>query len=434
MIDVTGALLGFLLMLGLMFIGLHVATALFLVSMVGSLVYLGLPTLLTFGENTWGVLNDFIMTAVPLFILLGEILLRSGVTERMYTSLSDWLGQMSGGLLHTNIGASAMFAAVSGSSVATAATIGTVALPAFRQRHYNERLVLGSIASGATLGILIPPSINMIIYGAITNTSIGRLFSAGILPGLLLAALFMVVIAIMCKIRPEWAGTGEEKVPLGLRLRRTVALLPPVFIFVIVMGSIYFGWATPTEAAALGVVASLVLAVGNGKLSFAMLHSAFEATIRTTSMILLIIVAAFYMNFIISILGIPQTMANFVAATGATPLMTMVLLTIFYLILGCFLETLSMMIATVPVVVPVIVALGMDPVWFGIYLVLMMEMALITPPMGMNLYVVQGVRGGGPLRDVILGTLPFLGVMILFVGFLIAVPEFVLWLPGKMFD
>ncbi len=200
------------------------------------------------------------------------------------------------------------------------------------------------------------------------------------------------------------------------------------------MGSIYFGWATPTEAAALGVVASLVLAAGNGKLSFAMLHSAFEATIRTTSMILLIIVAAFYMNFIISILGIPQTMANFVAATGATPLMTMVLLTFFYLILGCFLETLSMMIATVPVVVPVIVALGMDPVWFGIYLVLMMEMALITPPMGMNLYVVQGVRGGGPLRDVILGTLPFLGVMILFVGFLVAVPEFVLWLPGKMFD
>ena len=433
MIDVTGAALGFLLMLGLMFIGLHVATALFLVSALGCIIYLGVPTLLTFGANTWSVLNDFILTAIPLFILLGEILLRAGITERMYNALSDWLSRLPGGLLHTNIGASALFAAVSGSSVATAATIGTVALPAFRARRYNERLVLGSIAAGATLGILIPPSINLIIYGAITNTSIGRLFAAGILPGISLAALFMLTIAVLCIFRPEWAGINEERAPVAEQLRRLLDLLPPFFIFVVVMGSIYLGWATPTEAAALGVVAALVLALFNGRLSLKMLHSAFESTIRTTAMILLIILAAFFLNFVISILGIPQTMANFVAETGATPLATMVLLTIFYLILGCFLETLSMMIATIPVVTPIVIAIGLDPVWFGIYLVIMMEMALLTPPMGMNLYVVQGVRGGGPIRDVIIGTLPFLAVRIVFVAAIIIWPASILWLPNLMF-
>ena len=432
MIDFAGAVAGFAIMLGFLFLGLHVATALFLVSAIGAVAYLGMPTLLAFGNNTWGVLNDFILTAIPLFILLGEILMRSGVTERMYVALSDWLNRLPGGLLHTNIGASALFAAVSGSSVATAATIGTVALPAFRSRHYNERLVLGSIASGATLGILIPPSINLIIYGAMTNTSIGKLFAAGIIPGLTLAGLFMAIIAAACLLHPSWAGTGEEPASLRERLRRLGDLLPLVFIFGVVMGSIYFGWATPTEAASLGVIASLVLAAYYRHLSFSMLNAALESTVRITAMILFIILAAFYLNFIIGILGIPQAMTDFVAKVGATPMQTIFLLMVFYLILGCFLETLSMMIATIPVVVPVVVHLGFDPVWFGIFLVLMMEMALFTPPMGMNLYVVQGVRGGGPLRDVVIGTLPFLLVMVVFVFAIIAFPGIVLWLPGRM--
>jgi tripartite ATP-independent transporter DctM subunit len=432
MIDFAGAAVGFAIMLGFLFLGIHVATALFLVSAIGAVAYLGMPTLMAFGNNTWGVLNDFILTAIPLFILLGEILMRSGVTERMYVALSDWLNRLPGGLLHTNIGASALFAAVSGSSVATAATIGTVALPAFRRRHYNERLVLGSIASGATLGILIPPSINLIIYGAMTNTSIGKLFAAGIIPGVTLAVLFMAIIAAACLFNPSWAGAEEEPASLRERLRRLGDLLPLVFIFGVVMGSIYFGWATPTEAAALGVIASLVLAAYYRHLSFRMLHAAFESTVRITAMIMFIILAAFYLNFIIGILGIPQAMTDFVAKVGATPTQTILLLMVFYLILGCFLETLSMMIATIPVVVPVVVHLGFDPVWFGIFLVLMMEIALFTPPMGMNLYVVQGVRGGGPLRDVVIGALPFLLVMIAFVFAIIAFPEIALWLPGKM--
>lgn len=432
MIGVSEALLGLVLLLGLMVVGVHVAVAIFTVAAVGTLIYLGTPLLYSFGDSLWGTLNDFLLTAIPLFILLGELLLRSGVTERMYGALSVWLNRLPGGLLHTNIGASALFAAISGSSVATAATIGTVALPAFKERRYSERLALGTLTAGATLGILIPPSINMIIYGAITNTSIGKLFIAGILPGLALAGTFMLAIAAFSILRPDIAGAPEPRLPLRERLHRLIDLLPPAFVFAIVIGSIYTGWATPTEAAALGVVAALVVAAINRRLTFGMLHQAFLATARTTAMILLIIVAAFFLNYIVGILGIPHTLASWVADMGLSPLGLILTLMLFYLVLGCFIETLSMMIATVPIVVPMIVQFGFDPVWFGIFLVLMMEISLFTPPIGMNLYVVQGVRGEGPITDVMLGSLPFLAIMVVFVLLIIAWPGLVLWLPGAM--
>ncbi|WP_187775021.1 TRAP transporter large permease [Halomonas binhaiensis] len=425
-------LVGFAVMLGMMALGVHVAVAIFSVALIGTLAYLGMPLLYSFGDTLWGTLNDFILTAIPLFILLGELLLRSGITDRMYQALAVWLNRLPGGLLHTNIGASSVFAAMSGSSVATAATIGTVALPAFSERGYSERLALGTLAAGATLGILIPPSINMIIYGAITNTSIGKLFIAGILPGLALAAAFMLVIMAISVLRPQVAGATEPRVPLRVRLAALVDLLPPAAVFAIVMGSIYSGWATPTEAAALGVVAALVLAAINRKLSWSMLHECFLSMARTTAMIMLIIVAAFFLNYIVGILGIPHALTQWVAGLGLSPLGLILALVIFYLVLGCFLETLSMMIATVPIVVPMVVQFGFDPVWFGIFLVIMMEISLITPPIGMNLYVVQGVRGRGPISDVMLGSLPFLAVMLLFVGLIILWPELVLWMPEAM--
>ncbi|HEX5513895.1 MAG TPA: TRAP transporter large permease subunit [Gammaproteobacteria bacterium] len=432
MIGVTEALLGLGLLLLLMALGIHVAVAIFATAALATMLYLGLPLLNSFGETLWGTLNSFLLTAVPLFILLGEILLRSGVTERMYSSLSVWLSRLPGGLLHTNIGASSMFAAISGSSVATAATIGTVALPAFKERGYNERLALGSLAAGATLGILIPPSINMIIYGAITNTSIGKLFIAGIVPGIALAGLFMLVIAGYALVRPDIAGNKEPVLPWSQRLLRLLDLLPPAFVFAIVMGSIYTGWATPTEAAALGVLASLLVAAFNRKLSFAMLHQAFLSMARTTAMILLIIVAAFFLNFVIGVLGIPTTLSNWVADLGLSPMQLILVLVLFYLVLGCFIETLSMMIATVPIVVPIVVQFGFDPIWFGIFLVLMMEISLITPPIGMNLYVVQGVRGEGRITDVMTGSLPFLLIMLAFVLAIIIWPGLVMWLPNAM--
>ncbi|MEM7742319.1 MAG: TRAP transporter large permease [Pseudomonadota bacterium] len=433
MIDITGALIGFVIMLGLMFIGLHVGIAMLGIGVLGALVYFGPPILLSFGTNLWSVMNDFLLTTIPLFVLLGELLLRSGITKNMYDSLSDWLSRLPGGLLHTNIGACSLFAAVSGSSVATAATIGTVALKEFKRRAYSEPLVLGSIAAGATLGILIPPSVNLIIYGALTNTSIGQLFAAGIVPGILLTLLFMAIIAVAALLRPSVAERVTISAPRAERLRRLRHLLPPLGIFVVVMGAIYGGWATPTEAAALGVVLAFALAAANRTLTFTMLHEAFIATTRTSAMLLFIITAAFFLNFIVGILGVPQAMTRYVTDLGLGPVEMVWLLVVFYLILGCFLETLSMMVGTIPVVMPVILHLGIDPVWFGIFLVIMMELALITPPVGMNLYVVQGVRGHGQLSDVYSGIAPFVIAMLAMVALIILVPQIVMLMPGLLY-
>lgn len=434
MITLADAAIGFVLMLGLMFMGLHVATVMCAIALLAAALYLGPGILGAFGTQLWGASDNFVLLAVPLFVLLGEFLVRGGATDRMYRALSDWLSPLPGGLLHTNIGASALFAAVSGSSVATAATIGTVALPTFRRRGYDPRLVLGSIAAGATLGILIPPSINMIIYGAMTNTSVGRLYAAGVVPGLLLTLLFFLVIIAVCWLKPSYAGAREKTAPLAERLRRLVDLMPPVVIFGGVMGSIYAGWATPTESAAVGVLLALGLAAVYGNLSIRMLHECFITTVNVTAMIVLIVAMAFYLNFVMGILGIPQALANFVAQIGATPTQMMYVLFVFYLILGCFLETLSMMVGTIPVVFPLILALKIDPVWFGIFLVVMCEMALITPPVGMNLYVVQGIRREGSIVEVITGTMPFLVMMFLLTILLIHVPDLALWLPRLSFD
>lgn len=433
MIDPIGSLIGFGIMLGLMFIGLHVGIAMLAIGILGALVYFGPPVLLSFGTNLWSVMNDFLLTTIPLFVLLGELLLRAGITRNMYASLSDWLTRLPGGLLHTNIGACAMFSAVSGSSVATAATIGTVALDEFKRRAYNEPLVLGTIAAGATLGILIPPSVNLIIYGALTNTSIGQLFAAGILPGLMLTGLFMVVIAVAVLLKPSLAERETDRAPRAERLRRLRFLLPPIGIFVVVMGAIYGGWATPTEAAALGVVLAFGLAWGNGALSFAMLHEAFVATMKTSAMLLFIITAAFFLNFIVGLLGVPQALSGVITELGLNATEMIVILVLFYLVMGCFLETLSMMVGTIPVVMPVVLHLGIDPVWFGIFLVIMMELALITPPVGMNLYVVQGVRGRGELADVYRGILPFVMVMLLMVALITVWPGIVMLVPGLLY-
>ena len=434
MIGVAGAFGGFLTMLALMFAGLPVAVSLFIIGVLGATLYLGTPTLMVFGGQAWGSLNDFVLTAIPLFILLGELLVRSGVTDGMYRSLSDWLRRLPGGLLHSNVASCTLFAAVSGSSVATAATMGTVAVPIMKERGYDERITLGSIAAGATIGILIPPSINMIIYGSMSNTSIGQLFVAGIIPGLMLSGMFMLYILVVAVIRPAIAGKPIPIAPLSVKLRNLLDIMPPMAIFLLVMGSIYLGWATPSESAALGVMGALAVTMAKGKFSIALLHGALLSTVKLTAMILLIIIAAKYLNFIIGILGIPQVLARTITEYGVSQIQLILILVLFYLVLGCFLETLSMMIATIPIVVPVIISFGIDPVWFGVFLVVMMEVALITPPLGMNLYIVQGVRNSGSILDVMIGALPFAAIMLVMVGLLVLFPGIALWLPEQMFD
>ena len=430
----AGAAVGFGLLLVMIFTGLHVATGMLAIGLIGAALYLGGPIVAAVGTQVWAATDSFILLAIPLFVLLGELLVRGGATDRMYNAFAAWLGPLPGGLLHTNIGTCAMFAAVSGSSVATAATIGTVAMPAFRNRGYDPRLVLGTIASGATLGILIPPSINMIVYGAMTNTSVGRLYAAGVVPGLLMTGLFMATVWLICRWRPALAGRAEPKLPLRERLALLAGLLPAVAIFVVVLGRIYGGWATPTESAALGVVAAFFLSMIYGQFSIRMLHECFLSTVNITAMIVLIVAGAFYLNFVLGILGVPQALAGFVTGLDASPITVLWILLCFYLILGCFLETLSMMVGTIPVVFPIVVALGIDPVWFGIFIVIMCEMALITPPVGMNLYVVQGIRREGSVGEVIQGSLPFLGVMFALTVLLMYFPGIVLWLPNLAFD
>jgi len=430
MIDISTAAVGFLILLALMGAGVYVAVAMLFVSLLGAVLYLGWPVALDLGTQYWGATSGFVLTAVPLYILLGELLVRGGFTDRMYKALSDWLTVLPGGLLHTNVCASSMFAAISGSSVATAATISTMALPSLKGRGYDPRLVLGSIAAGATLGILIPPSINLIVYGAMTGSSVGKLYMGGMVPGLLLTLFFMAYIFIACTITPSRMGTKDKPDPLPVRLRRTLDLLPPTIVFVIVMGSIYLGWATPTESAALGVTVSLIMCAMARRLTFSMLNECLLRTISTTAMIMLIMVGAFFMTFVLSMLNLPQTLADYVTSLGTSKAMLILLLTIFYLILGCFLEALAMLIGTVPIVYPMVVAVGIDPIWFGVYLIIMCGLALITPPVGMILYVVQGVRREGSITTVISGTMPFLWTMAAFVLLISIFPEIVTWLPS----
>ena len=421
----------FFAMLGMMLIGLPIAVSMALVGIVGGIAAYGTPFLDSIAPVVWGVQNENLLTSVPLFVLLGELLLRSGIADRMYVALSAWLGRLPGGLLHTNIGSCALFAATSGSSVATAATVGTVALPSLHRRGYSMRASLGSLAAGGTLGILIPPSVNMIVYGSLTNNSIGKLFIAGIIPGLLLTGLFMLWIAGSSLASGN--AMREAKVPLNDRIRALVHLVPPAVVFGIVMGSLYFGIATAAESAALGVIAALGFVLHSGKLSWELMRNCFVSTARVSGMILLIVVAAFVLNLTVSLTGVAEAMTKWVSGLGLSATGLILALMVFYLVLGMFMDVLSMQVATIPITYPIATALGVDPIWFGIFIVLMCELGLITPPVGMNLFVVHGIRPDkGGIEDAIWGALPYALIMILFTLLLLAVPQLVTWLPGRM--
>jgi|SRR5690625_195752 len=430
--SITLLLAWFLGSLLVLLISVPVAVTLVAVGVIGGLASIGLPIVYSMGSIVWGVQNEYTLTAIPLFILLGELLLRSGLADSMYTALSAWVGRLPGGLMHANMTACALFSATSGSSVATSATIGTVALPALQERNYPLPSTLGSLAVGGTLGILIPPSIALLVYGSMTSVSIGKLFIAGILPGILLTLVFMIWIAISSK---KYMATvaQEQKIPLAVKLKLSRHLIPPAIVFIVVMGSIYGGVATPTESAGLGVILVLLMAAMMGRFSLDMLHQSFRETAALTGMIILIVVGAFVLNVTLSALDIPRQLSNLILTAGITPTQFFLTLIGFYIVLGMFLEVLSMQVTTIPIVFPIAVTLGIDPIWFGIFIVLMSEIALITPPVGMNIFVVQGVRkDGGPVTDVIRGVIPYVIILLAFTLLIWYVPEIVLWLPSHV--
>jgi tripartite ATP-independent transporter DctM subunit len=418
-------------MLALLFLSLPVAAALTYLGFFLDAFYSDLPLHRGLATMSWAVQSGILLVAVPMFILLGEILVRSGVAERMYRAMMQWLSWLPGGLMHANIGASIAIAATAGSSVATAATVSTVSVPLVRRYRYNEPLFLGSLAAGGTLGILIPPSINLIIFGFLTNTSIPALYLAGFIPGLVLGGLFMLTVLIACLIRPAWGGLAVST-SWRERVRTLPDLLPPLAIFVLVIGSIYAGWATPTESASLGVCAALVVAAMFGRLSTSMLREAILGTMRTTGLIFLILIGAWFLNFVLSAIGVNRMLTDFITEQGLTPFRTLLLVIAFYVVVGTVMEPMPMMVITAPTLTPLMASAGFDPVWFGILVVLMCETALISPPVGANLFVVQGIRNRGSINDVFIGVAPFVIALFVIVALIVAFPEIVLWLPAKL--
>jgi tripartite ATP-independent transporter DctM subunit len=412
--------------------GIYVAAALGVLGLIIGFAFSDRPFWSFLGQTVWAPSSSFVLVAVPLFLLMGEILLRAGLSERLYRALNVWLDRLPGGLLHTNIAASGVFSAISGSSVATAATMGSVALPFFHGTRYDRKMVLGSLAAGGALGNLIPPGITFIIYALITETSVSALYLAAVGPSLLVVALFMMVIFAKARTAAPVDAT-RPKIALRDKLKTIVDLMPTAILIFVVLGTIYGGLATATESAALGVIGAIVFAAIEGKLSFRMLNASAEATARNTAMIGLILFGAYVLNFIFVQLGVPQQLARLVSVMPLPPWGVMLLIIGFYLALGTFMEGFSMVVTTIPVVFPVVLALGYDPIWFGVIVTMLVEIALISPPDGTVLYVLQGMRkDDGPITDIFSGVMPFMLVYILALLILMQFPEIALWLPRAL--
>ena len=409
--------------------GISVAVSLGGVAILAAYLFLGSAGSLAYAS--WNIATKFILVAIPLFIFMGELLLRSGMSDRLYTGATALLGKLPGGLLHANIASCSVFAAISGSSVATAATIGTVAIPELEKRGYEHRIVLGSLAAGGTLGILIPPSIAMIIYGSMTGQSIGRLFIAGIIPGIMLALLFMGYIAVRVMTKPQLAPP-YEKIPLKRRVLQVIGIWPIFLVMFAVLGGIYLGVTTPTEAAAIGALMALAFGLIYRKLTWSILRQCLRTTVKTTSMIMFLVVGAQLLVGILTSERVPDNILAWVSSLAISPLAILILIYFVYLFLGCFMDGTSLMLVTLPIVFPIIDALGFDPIWFGVALVLLIEMALITPPVGLNVYVIHGLRPDHPLSEVFIGVAPFFVMTVIALVIVTVFPQLATWLPGTM--
>ncbi len=418
-------------LLGLLALSIPVGIVLFLLGFGIDTFFSSFPLVRGLGNLVWSTSNNATLIAIPFFVLLGEVLVRSGVATRTYAALDRWVSWLPGGLVHANIATATMFSATSGSSVATAATVATVAMPQAEKLGYDPKLFSGAIAAGGTLGIMIPPSINLIVYGFLTQTSIPRLFLAGLVPGIALAVGFMVITMIICLIWPSLGG-ARRVFPFPEMLRALVQLIPIILLFTVIIGTIYKGWATPTEAAAVGVAGAIVIAALFGGVSFKMFAESILGTVKITSMIMLVVIGASFLNFTLASAGLGRELESFLDGLGLSPLMFIFVVVCIYIVLGFFIETLSLMVVTIPIIVPLVVEQGYDPIWFGILMIVLIEMALITPPVGLNLYVVQGARKSGKMSDVMLGTIPYVIAMLAMVAALIAFPQIALMLPNAL--
>ncbi|MGQ9724926.1 MAG: TRAP transporter large permease [Tepidimonas sp.] len=379
----------------------------------------------------WGASSSWTLTALPLFVWMGEILYRTRLSEDMFRGLAPWLQRLPGRLLHTNILGCTLFAAVSGSSAASCATVGKMTLPELRRRGYPDAMSLGTLAGASTLGLLIPPSIIMIVYGVTANVSIARLFVAGIVPGLLLAALFMGYVIVWSLLHPQHVPDAGERLPLAAKLRASRHLLPLLLLIGGVLGAIYTGIATATEAAAVGVVGALAIAAAQGALNWQTLRDSLLGATRMYCMIALILAGAAFLTLAMGYLGLPRQLAGWIGSLGLAQWQLVLALALFFIVLGCFLDGISIVVLTMGVLLPAVEAAGLDLIWFGIFIVVVVEMAQITPPVGFNLFVLQGMTGR-QITELARYAAPMFGLMALALVLLYAFPELVTWLPQRM--
>jgi len=382
------------------------------------------------GIVSWGSANSFTLAAIPLFILMAEILLGSGLSSRLYNGVSPFVRRLPGGLLHTNIAGSGIFAAISGGSAPTAAAMSTVALPELAARGYNIRLVAGSLAAGGTLGILIPPSITMIIYSTFTDTSIAQLFSAGMLPGVVLALFYITLIIIRCKLQPNLAPVDNTKLTLNELCKAGLDILPFLLLIGIVLGSIYGGIATPTEAGAVGVVGAMLIAGIYGRLSKQLMSNAIARTIKMSGNILFIVFTSMIFAYATTLSEVGQTLVSYLQDANVTRFAFLLIVMVVFAILGCFMEGLGMIAIIVPIIFPALNALHIDLIWFGVFVVILVELGQLTPPLGVILFVVASSSEKAKVEDVVLGTLPFFIAIIAFLFLLIEFPQIALYLPS----
>jgi C4-dicarboxylate transporter, DctM subunit len=419
------------LFLGLLTLGMSVPFAITVPAFIYLLLQGGLPALNSLGLVSWGSMNVFALTAVPLFMFMADILGVSGLSARIYGGLAKLVSRLPGGLLQTNIAGCAVFASVSGSSIATAASIGNVALPQLMGRRYDRPLAAGSLAAGGTLGILIPPSFPMIVYGTFTETSIPKLFMAGVIPGLIMTLFFMMYIGVHAKLSPRVAPQESGPKSSAEVLRALSDIAPFALLIGGTLGGLYFGLVTTTEAAVIGCVLSIILGAVWGELTWARFLAAMRSTVNFSGNILFLILAAYIFSAAISFAGIGERVTEFIVGLNLSRLEFFMALFVLFTILGCLVESLGMIVITVPLLYPVLASYGIDPILFGVMLVIFVELGQISPPIGINLFVIQSIWDG-KLSEVVLGTIPFHLIMFVVLGLVMAWPELALWLPNKM--
>ena len=414
-------------------LGQWTAFALGTVGMVLMYLAKGHLGLLSLSSVVWNTANSYILIAVPMFLLMGEVILRSGIASKFYRGVTVIMRGLPGGLLHANIVACALFAAISGSSVATAASVGTVAIPEMTKRGYAPRLIFGSLASGGTLGILIPPSIVMILYGALVEESIAKLFMAGLLPGIAMSLLFMAYIAVRVLVEPGVAPQTEALDMTAAERRAAVLhILPIIALLLAVLGGIYTGTTTPTEAAAIGAAGAILLAWFYGGLSVEVFREALLSSVRTSCMVLFIIVGAQILSYALSFAGVSRGISDWIVTLELSRWVLFAALILLYVVLGFFVDGVSMIYITLPVLYPVVIAAGFDPIWFGVVLTILIELGQITPPVGLNLFAIHGISGGYPFSDVVIGSIPFVLLMLVTILLLAVFPDLALWIPSTM--